>query len=142
MVRARNTLHRRSLIGMHRLSLSADVRSSYRSSFEARWAKHTAVASSPWTSALLAGSATRRTPRGGDVRLSGHAAARADVLTNLESRVAVVTGTSSGLGVQFAKALDAAGARLVLASRRNEPDLALAETLHDAVAVCGALRRT
>jgi len=49
--------------------------------------------------------------------------------------VAVVTGTSSGLGAQFAKALDAAGARVVLASRRNETDLALTEVLHDALAV-------
>jgi NAD(P)-dependent dehydrogenase (short-subunit alcohol dehydrogenase family) len=55
--------------------------------------------------------------------------------TPLEGRVAVVTGTSSGLGAQFAKALDAAGARVVLASRRNETDLALTEVLHDALAV-------
>ncbi len=56
-------------------------------------------------------------------------------MTSLEGRVAVVTGTSSGLGAQFAKALDAAGAHVVLASRRNERDLALAATLHDALAV-------
>lgn len=49
--------------------------------------------------------------------------------------MAVVTGTSSGLGAQFAKALDAAGARVVLASRRTERDVALAATLHDATAV-------
>jgi NAD(P)-dependent dehydrogenase (short-subunit alcohol dehydrogenase family) len=53
----------------------------------------------------------------------------------LDGRVAVVTGTSSGLGTQFAKALDGAGARVVLASRRHELDLALAETLHDAMSV-------
>jgi NAD(P)-dependent dehydrogenase (short-subunit alcohol dehydrogenase family) len=53
----------------------------------------------------------------------------------LDGRVAVVTGTSSGLGAQFAKALDGAGARVVLASRRHEADLALAATLHDALAV-------
>jgi len=53
----------------------------------------------------------------------------------LDGRVAVVTGTSSGLGAQFAKALDAAGARVVLASRRNETDLLLAEKLHDSLAV-------
>jgi NAD(P)-dependent dehydrogenase (short-subunit alcohol dehydrogenase family) len=53
----------------------------------------------------------------------------------LDGRVAVVTGTSSGLGAQFAKALDAAGARVVLASRRHEADLALAATLHEALAV-------
>jgi NAD(P)-dependent dehydrogenase (short-subunit alcohol dehydrogenase family) len=56
-------------------------------------------------------------------------------VSTLEGRVAVVTGTSSGLGAQFAKALDAAGARVVLASRRNETDLALTEVLHDALAV-------
>lgn len=56
-------------------------------------------------------------------------------MTTLEGRVAVVTGTSSGLGAQFAKALDAAGARVVLASRRTERDVALAATLHGATAV-------
>jgi NAD(P)-dependent dehydrogenase (short-subunit alcohol dehydrogenase family) len=53
----------------------------------------------------------------------------------LDGRVAVVTGTSSGLGTQFAKALDGAGARVVLASRRHEADLELAESLDDALAV-------
>jgi NAD(P)-dependent dehydrogenase (short-subunit alcohol dehydrogenase family) len=56
-------------------------------------------------------------------------------MSTLDGRVAVVTGTSSGLGAQFAKALDAAGARVVLASRRNETDLALTRVLHDAVAM-------
>jgi NAD(P)-dependent dehydrogenase (short-subunit alcohol dehydrogenase family) len=56
-------------------------------------------------------------------------------VSTLDGRVAVVTGTSSGLGVQFAKALDAAGARVVLASRRHETDVALAQTLHEALAV-------
>lgn len=56
-------------------------------------------------------------------------------MSTLAGRVAIVTGTSSGLGVQFAKALDAAGARVVLASRRHEVDVVLAETLHDALAV-------
>src|SRR5262249_31127974 len=53
----------------------------------------------------------------------------------LQDRVAVVTGTSSGLGTQFAKALDGAGARVVLASRRHDADLELARSLHDALAV-------
>lgn len=58
------------------------------------------------------------------------------VLNTLGGRVALVTGTSSGLGKQFAKALDGAGARVVLASRRHETDLELAETLlHEALAV-------
>jgi NAD(P)-dependent dehydrogenase (short-subunit alcohol dehydrogenase family) len=56
-------------------------------------------------------------------------------MTQLEGRVAVVTGTSSGLGTQFAKALDGAGALVVLASRRHDLDLELAESLHDALAV-------
>ena len=56
-------------------------------------------------------------------------------MSTLKGRVAVVTGTSSGLGAQFAKALDAAGAHVVLASRRNETDLALTQILHDALAV-------
>jgi NAD(P)-dependent dehydrogenase (short-subunit alcohol dehydrogenase family) len=57
------------------------------------------------------------------------------VVGMLDDRVAVVTGTSSGLGAQFAKALDGAGARVVLASRRTEADRELAGSLRDAVAV-------
>ena len=71
----------------------------------------------------------------GEVILRGAPLGWADVVEALKSRVAVVTRTSSGLGAQFAKALDAAGARVVLAPRRTERDLALAATLHDAIAV-------
>lgn len=39
---------------------------------------------------------------------------------NLEGRVALVTGASSGLGAQFARTLSAAGACVVLAGRRVE----------------------
>ena len=39
---------------------------------------------------------------------------------NLEGRVALVTGASSGLGAQFAKTLAQAGACVVLAGRRIE----------------------
>jgi NAD(P)-dependent dehydrogenase (short-subunit alcohol dehydrogenase family) len=39
---------------------------------------------------------------------------------DLSGRVAMVTGASSGLGAQFAKALSAAGAGVVLAARRIE----------------------
>jgi NADP-dependent 3-hydroxy acid dehydrogenase YdfG len=37
---------------------------------------------------------------------------------DLSGRVALVTGASGGLGAQFAKTLSAAGAAVVLASRR------------------------
>jgi NAD(P)-dependent dehydrogenase (short-subunit alcohol dehydrogenase family) len=56
-------------------------------------------------------------------------------VSELDGRVALITGTSSGLGRRFAQVLDGAGARVVLASRRHEDDLVLAETLHDALAV-------
>ena len=39
---------------------------------------------------------------------------------NLEGRVALVTGASSGLGAQFARTLSQAGACVVLAGRRIE----------------------
>ena len=39
---------------------------------------------------------------------------------DLSGRVAFITGASSGLGAQFAKTLAAAGAAVVLASRRVE----------------------
>jgi len=39
---------------------------------------------------------------------------------NFEGKIAMVTGASSGLGARFAKALAAAGAQVVLASRRTE----------------------
>ena len=53
----------------------------------------------------------------------------------LDGRVAVVTGASSGLGARFARVLDAAGARVVLAARRAERLDALAEELNDAFPV-------
>ncbi|KQT32538.1 short-chain dehydrogenase [Sphingomonas sp. Leaf412] len=50
----------------------------------------------------------------------------------LDGRVALVTGASSGLGVQFARTLAAAGARVVLGARRVERVRALAQELGDA----------
>ena len=54
-------------------------------------------------------------------------------MTSLDGRIAIVTGTSSGLGRRFAEVLDGAGARVVLASRRHQKDLELAARLRDAL---------
>ena len=53
----------------------------------------------------------------------------------LDGRVAIVTGASSGLGDRFARVLNAAGARVVLAARRAERLEALAAELTDAFIV-------
>jgi NAD(P)-dependent dehydrogenase (short-subunit alcohol dehydrogenase family) len=53
----------------------------------------------------------------------------------LDGKVAIVTGASAGLGARFARVLDAAGARVVLAARRVERMEALAVDLHDALVV-------
>jgi len=53
----------------------------------------------------------------------------------LDGKVAIITGASSGLGARFARVLDAAGARLVLAARRGDRLEALAADLADAQAV-------
>jgi hypothetical protein len=56
-------------------------------------------------------------------------------LFRIDGRVAVVTGASAGLGSRFARVLDAAGARIVLAARRKDRLEALAEQLQDPVVV-------
>jgi NAD(P)-dependent dehydrogenase (short-subunit alcohol dehydrogenase family) len=58
----------------------------------------------------------------------------------LGGRVAIVTGTSSGLGRRFARVLTGAKAKVVLASRRHDHDLELAAQLPDAFAVACDIR--
>src|SRR6266446_7745973 len=53
----------------------------------------------------------------------------------LDDKVAIVTGASAGLGARFARVLDAAGARVVVAARRADRLEALANELRDAHAV-------
>ncbi len=59
-------------------------------------------------------------------------------MIKLEGRVGVVTGSSSGMGAQIAKALAAEGMRLVLAARRQDKLQAVADEIaaegHEAVA--------
>jgi NAD(P)-dependent dehydrogenase (short-subunit alcohol dehydrogenase family) len=53
----------------------------------------------------------------------------------LDGKVSIVTGASSGLGARFARVLDGAGARVVVAARRAERLEALAGELRDALPV-------
>ena len=53
----------------------------------------------------------------------------------LDGQVVLITGASSGLGRQFARAASATGARLVVAARRRERLESLVSELADAVAV-------
>jgi NAD(P)-dependent dehydrogenase (short-subunit alcohol dehydrogenase family) len=53
----------------------------------------------------------------------------------LDHRVAIVTGASAGLGARFARVLDAAGARVVVAARRADRLELLASELREGHAV-------
>src|SRR5918992_5265441 len=55
--------------------------------------------------------------------------------TPLQGRVVLITGASSGLGVQMARACSAAGAHVVLAARRRERLEAVARAIPRADAV-------
>jgi NAD(P)-dependent dehydrogenase (short-subunit alcohol dehydrogenase family) len=55
--------------------------------------------------------------------------------SGLSGRVVIVTGASAGLGEQFARALDGAGAHVVLAARRQDRLEELGATLCDALLV-------
>lgn len=57
----------------------------------------------------------------------------------LDGRVAIVTGASSGLGARFARVLDGAGARVVLAARRLDRLEKLASELRDGLPVASDL---
>jgi NAD(P)-dependent dehydrogenase (short-subunit alcohol dehydrogenase family) len=60
---------------------------------------------------------------------------------DLDGRVAVVTGSSTGLGARFARVLDAAGASVVLAARSTGPIVDLAGRLRDALPITCDVRR-
>jgi len=63
-----------------------------------------------------------------------------DSLFDLTGRVAIVTGASSGLGVQFAKALANAGANVTIAARRIEKLEALEKELEKTGVECLAVK--
>ncbi len=58
---------------------------------------------------------------------------------SLDGRVAIVTGASSGLGAQFARALKGAGAEVVIAARRRDRLEALADDLGALAVQCDVL---
>jgi len=61
-------------------------------------------------------------------------------MTELKGKVVCITGASRGLGASIARAFDAVGARLVLASRSQAAIDELASDLKDAIAVQSDVR--
>jgi NAD(P)-dependent dehydrogenase (short-subunit alcohol dehydrogenase family) len=60
--------------------------------------------------------------------------------TDLSGQVALVTGTTSGLGWRFARVLAAAGAKVALTGRRTERLEQLAKEIREAGGECAAFR--
>src|SRR5882757_8462619 len=52
-------------------------------------------------------------------------------LFDMSNRVAVVTGSTKGMGLAIARALGAAGAKIVISSRSEETAKATADQLHE-----------
>lgn len=57
-------------------------------------------------------------------------------IITLENKVALVTGTTSGIGKATALALGTAGAKVVFSGRRDQEGAATAALIHDADAKC------
>src|SRR6478735_1023469 len=61
-----------------------------------------------------------------------------DPLFDIAGKVAIVTGASSGLGRQFAKAMAQRGAYVVAVARRSDPLLALVDEHPDRILAIAA----
>ena len=51
-------------------------------------------------------------------------------MSNIQDKVVIITGASSGIGENTAKELDSKGAKLVLAARREDRLKKLQEEIH------------
>jgi NAD(P)-dependent dehydrogenase (short-subunit alcohol dehydrogenase family) len=58
----------------------------------------------------------------------------------IDGKTALVTGASSGLGAHFATVLASAGAHVILAARREEPLLRLADLIREAGGACSTAK--
>src|SRR5579864_5006351 len=61
---------------------------------------------------------------------------------DLEGRIALVSGASSGLGERFARVLDRAGATVVVTARRQDRLDALAAELTEPLVSCGDITQS